>query len=41
MKFEGDRFDCGSKLGFVEANLNFGLNDEGIKRNLRKILRKL
>lgn len=41
LKFEGDRFDCGSKLGFVEANLNFGLNDEGIKRNLRKILRKL
>ncbi len=41
LKFEGDRFDCGSKLGFIEANLNFGLNDEGIKRNLRKILRKL
>ena len=32
-EFEGDRFDCGSKLGFVEANINFGLADKNIKKN--------
>ena len=25
VEFEGKRFDCGNKLGFIEANLNFGL----------------
>ncbi len=38
-EFEGDRFDCGNKLGFIEANINFGLNDLEIKKNLKKILR--
>ena len=38
-EFEGDRFDCGNKLGFIEANINFGLNDMEIKKNLKKILR--
>ena len=40
-KFEGERFDCGSKLGFVEANLNFGLKDKSVKNDLKKILREL
>ena len=25
MPFSGKRFDCGSKAGFLEANLHFGL----------------
>ena len=25
LEFDGDRFDCGNKLGFIEANLRFGL----------------
>ncbi len=40
-EFEGRRFDCGSKLGFIEANLNFGLNDPEIKSNLRLLMKKL
>ena len=26
-RFSGETFDCGSKLGFLQANLAFGLND--------------
>ncbi len=40
-EFEGDRFDCGSKLGFVEANINFGLADKNIKNKLKEKLRDL
>ena len=40
-EFNGHRFDCGSKLGFIEANINFGLKDNEINSNLRKILRSL
>ena len=41
VEFQGKRFDCGSKLGFIEANLNFGLNDPEIKSNLRLLMKKL
>tara|TARA_B100000287_G_scaffold428819_1_gene480915 strand:- start:5604 stop:6167 length:564 start_codon:yes stop_codon:yes gene_type:complete len=41
VEFDGKRFDCGSKLGFIEANLNFGINDTEIKNNLKKIIKKL
>ncbi len=40
-EFDGDRFDCGNKLGFIEANLKFGLNDKEVKNNLKKILRRI
>jgi len=40
-EFEGDRFDCGSKLGFVEANINFGLADKNIKKKLKEKLSNL
>ena len=40
-EFEGKRFDCGNKLGFIEANINFGINDKEINKNLRKIIKKL
>lgn len=32
--FVGDRFDCGSKVGFLEANIHFGLN--ALKRHNSK-----
>ena len=41
LEFDGNRYDCGSKLGFIEANLNFGLNDTDINSKLRSMLRKL
>ena len=40
-EFDGKRFDCGNKLGFIEANINFGINDKEINKNLRKIIKKL
>ena len=40
-EFNGKRFDCGSKFGFIEANLNFGLNDNEIRSSLKGMLKKL
>ena len=40
-EFNGNRFDCGSKFGFIEANLNFGLNDNEIRSSLKGMLKKL
>ena len=41
LEFTGERFDCGSKLGFIKANLKFGLNDIVVKKQLTKILKGL
>ena len=41
LEFEGSRYDCGNKLGFIEANINFGLNDKNISKNLKNLLRKV
>ena len=41
LEFDGDRYDCGNKLGFIEANVNFGLKDKNISTNLRNLLRKI
>lgn len=41
VEFDGKRFDCGSKIGFIEANINFGLTDPSIKNNLKKVLKNL
>lgn len=40
-KFKGQRYDCGSKLGFIKANLGFGFNDEEIKEDLLKFVKKI
>lgn len=40
IKFEGQDYDCGSRLGFIEANIAYGLNDPEISDNVRKILDK-
>ena len=40
-KFKGQRYDCGSKLGFIKANLGFGFNDEEIKDDLLKFMKKI
>ena len=41
LEFDGERFDCGNKLGFIEANLKFGLNDKDIKTELKKIIGRI
>tara|TARA_B100000989_G_scaffold281577_2_gene245948 strand:+ start:325 stop:585 length:261 start_codon:yes stop_codon:yes gene_type:complete len=40
-KFRGERYDCGSKLGFIKANLAFGFNDKEIKDDLLKFVSKI
>ncbi|MCX8084131.1 MAG: UTP--glucose-1-phosphate uridylyltransferase GalU [Calditerrivibrio sp.] len=38
--YEGTRFDCGNKLGYLEATVHFALNREDIKEDFKKILSK-
>lgn len=40
LRFEGGHYDCGSRLGFIEANLAYGLTDPEIADDVRKILDK-
>ncbi len=35
VRFSGERFDCGSKLGFLQANIAFGLNNDAMRDQLR------
>ena len=41
VEFDGNRYDCGSKLGFVKANLGFALNDPEIRKDLVKHIKKI
>lgn len=40
-KYEGQSYDCGSKLGFLMANAAFGLANEELGEEFREELRKL
>ena len=40
-EFAGKRFDCGSKLGFLKATIEYGLNHKEISNDLRKYLLSL
>lgn len=40
LRYEGTRFDCGSRLGFIEANVAYGLADKEMGDSVRKILDK-
>ena len=40
-RYEGLRFDVGDKLGFLEANIYFGLKREELKKNLKHFLKAL
>ncbi|MDP7539241.1 MAG: UTP--glucose-1-phosphate uridylyltransferase GalU [Alphaproteobacteria bacterium] len=39
-RFAGERYDCGSKLGFLEATLAFALDRQDLAEGLRSLLRK-
>lgn len=39
-EFEGRRYDCGSKLGFVEATVDFALKHPEIKDKFKEFLQK-
>lgn len=36
--FKGQTFDCGSKAGFIEANIAYALDDEEISAQIREML---
>jgi UTP--glucose-1-phosphate uridylyltransferase len=40
MRFEGRRFDCGDKVGFLEANIAFALDREDMGAQIRDILQQ-
>ncbi len=39
-KFNGSRYDCGSKLGFIQANIQFAMEREDLQEDLLKWIRK-
>ena len=41
LRFDGDHYDCGSRLGFIEANLAFGLNDPEIGKDVKLIIERM
>ena len=38
-RFDGKRFDCGDKLGYLEANIALGLKHPELGRDLRRVLK--
>ena len=40
LRFEGVRFDCGSKIGFLEANIAFALSRDDLGDEIRAFLRR-
>ena len=39
-RFEGTRFDCGNKVGFLEANIAFALERQDMNSEVRQILKQ-
>lgn len=39
-RFEGQRYDCGSRLGFIEANIVLGMKDPNLGEEITNIVRK-
>ncbi|MFL2549577.1 MAG: UTP--glucose-1-phosphate uridylyltransferase GalU [Gammaproteobacteria bacterium] len=40
-EFEGTRFDCGNKFGFMKATIEYGLNHEEIAPELKEYLKNI
>ncbi len=40
LRFDGERFDCGSKSGWLDANIAFSLARPDMRENTKKILQK-
>lgn len=40
LRFDGRRFDCGSKAGFLEANIAYALEHDGLAEAARDIIRR-
>jgi UTP--glucose-1-phosphate uridylyltransferase len=40
LRFEGRRFDCGSKAGFLEANVAYALERDDLRSDMREIVKR-
>ena len=40
LRYEGERFDCGDKIGFLEAQIAFALQRPDLSGAVRKFLTK-
>ena len=40
-KFEGTRYDCGSKLGYIQASIQYALKDFDISKDLKSYIQGL
>jgi UTP--glucose-1-phosphate uridylyltransferase len=40
-QFKGKRYDCGSKFGYLQANIEYGLKDPEISRDLKNYINTL
>jgi len=40
-KFSGTRHDCGTKIGFIKANIAFALNDPNYSDDLKIYIKNL
>ncbi len=41
LRFQGKRYDCGSKIGFLKATVDFALKHPTLKKEFRKYLKKV
>ena len=41
LDFEGKRFDCGSKLGYLKATIEYALEHKELSKEFRNYLKKL
>ena len=39
--YEGEKFDCGSKMGFVHATIALALRDESLSQDINKIIKEI
>ena len=39
--FEGKRFDCGSKLGYLKATVEYALEHKELSKEFKNYLKKL
>ena len=41
LKFEGRRYDCGSKIGFLKATVDFALKHATFRKEFKKYLKEV
>ena len=39
--YEGEKYDCGSKKGFVHATIALALKDKSISKDIKKIIKEI